>query len=169
MLSLQCLGVVPFLLRVSLFSTSSFQERTISASKIAETMAPEGWPQMANPSPWATLAASAVPLDREYWKHCFSPQTRNKRYCETAETSETKKNLSPPTQCCELCQILPPLKCSVHPEKLNLERVWLFHLVGYFSESLIHWRMYLHLVARALQGTSELCLPVGNVTVLGQE
>lgn len=58
----------------------------------------------------------------------------------------------------------PPRNAAFTPEKLNLERVCLFHLVGYFSESLIHWRMYLHLVAWALQGTSELCLPVGNVT-----
>lgn len=53
-------------------------------------IAPKGWSQMVNRSPWAILATGTVPLDRQYWKQCFSPQTKNKWYCETAETSETR-------------------------------------------------------------------------------
>jgi len=59
--------------------------------QIAEKMAPEGQAQMADRSPWAALATDAVLLDREYWNHSFSPQTRNKQYCETTETSEKTK------------------------------------------------------------------------------
>lgn len=167
-LSLQCLDIIPFSLGGSLLSIAAFQNRTISANESAGTMSPECQSQMANPSPWATLVADTVPLDREYWKYCFSPQTKTKQYCETAATSEEKKpNKShhcDSSQCCELCQIPLP-NAAFTLEKLNLERFRLFNAAGYFWESLIHQRMYPCLGAWAPQGKSDPCLPVGHLTV----
>lgn len=75
------LGSPPFLLQVSLLPLSSFQERTTSQSKIGEMVAPDGWSQMANASSCTVADVTGL---------CFSPQTRNKQYCETLETAETK-------------------------------------------------------------------------------
>lgn len=144
----------PFLLQVSLFPISSLQEKATSQSKIGEMVAPNGWSQMANASSCTLAAVTDL---------CFSPQTRNKQYYETLETSETTtKFFSPPTQHCQLCQIClpPPLKCNIHSweaksrESLAFSFSWMLLRQHYSPEMHLHGSLG-HL------GKSEKCVLKG--------
>lgn len=145
----------PFLLQVSLFPISSFQERTTSQSKIGEMVAPNGWSQMANASSCTLAAVTAL---------CFSPQTRNKQYCETSETSETKKNVfhhpHSTVSCTRSASPRHP-KCNIHSWEAKSGESLAFS----FSLTLLrqHYspEMHLHVVAWAIWDKSEKCVLEG--------
>lgn len=135
LLGIHCSVLILFL---SCFKWVSFLYLSSREEQLHREKLVKWWHLMAGLR-WQMPAHAPWPLSLTFALH---PKPEKNSIVKHQRPLKQKNHLSPPTQHCQLCQTSPPSppNATFTPEKLSLERVWLFHLVWCFWDSIIHQR-----------------------------